>query len=358
MIVLEDLSLTTGDFRLDRISLSVAKGEYRVLLGPTGAGKTVLLEIIAGIRVPDQGTISINGKNMEGVPPEHRGAALVYQDYSLFPHMTVTENIGFGLKQGHKDQKEQEQIVSDLLSRFRLLSFRDRYPGTLSGGEQQRVAIARALAVQPEILLLDEPFAALDPLIRQEHILLMQQIRRERGFTIVQVSHSREEAFALADQVAVIMEGRLVQAGTCEEVFFHPATPDVARFAGIENLFSGTVSRTGDGTMEVNVNGMVFRANGDLAAGRAVTLCIRGRDLQIAPAGTAPGPHQTCLTGAISGITPMEYIIRAEISGPFPLIAILPREPSVQPLQPGQMVTILIDATAVHVIPSGQEETL
>lgn len=358
MIDLDRLSLDVGPVGIRDLSLAIKPETWTFIIGPSGAGKTLILEAIAGLHTVEGGRILIRGADVSGVSPEKRGVALVYQDYSLFPHITVAENIGFGLKQGHKTHKEQEQIVSDLLYRFRLLSFRDRYPGTLSGGEQQRVAIARALAVQPEILLLDEPFAALDPLIRQEHILLMQQIRRECGLTIIQVSHSREEAFALADQVAVIMEGRLVQAGTCDEVFFHPATPDVARFAGIENIFSGTVSRTGDGKTEVDVNGMVFHANGDLTAGRAVTLCIRGRDLQIVPAGTAPGPHQTCLTGVISAVTPMEYMIRAEISGPFPLIAILLREPSVQPLQLGQMLTILIDATAVHVIPSGQEETL
>ena len=356
MIELDRLSIDVGSAGIRDLSLAIQPKTWTFIIGPSGAGKTLILEAIAGLHSVEGGRILILGADVSGLSPEKRGIALVYQDYSLFPHMTVAENIGFGLKQGGKSRKDQEQIVSDLLNRFRLLSFRDRYPGTLSGGEQQRVAIARALAVQPEILLLDEPFAALDPQIREEHILLMQQIRRERGLTIVQVSHSREEAFALADQVAVIMEGRLVQAGTCEEVFFHPATPDVARFAGIENILSGTISWSGDGITEVDVNGIVFHAKGALAVGRPVTLCIRGRDLQIAPAGSAPGTHQTSLSGVISGITLMEYMIRVEIRGQFPLIAILPREHPVQPLQCGQMVSILIDAAAVHIIPSGQKE--
>ncbi|MDD1683588.1 MAG: ABC transporter ATP-binding protein, partial [Methanoregula sp.] len=351
MIGLDQLSIDIGPAGIRDISLAIKPRTWTFIIGPSGAGKTLILEAIAGLHTMGGGRILMRGIDVSGVSPEKRGIALVYQDYSLFPHMTVAENIAFGPRRGNKSQKEQEQIVTELLNRFRLLPFRDRYPGTLSGGEQQRVAIARALAVQPEILLLDEPFAALDPLIRQEHIILMQQIRRERGLTIVQVSHSREEAFALADQVAVIMEGRLVQAGTCEEVFYHPVTPDVARFAGIENIFSGTVLTTSEGTMEVDVNGWIINANGNLTAGNPVTLCISGRDLQIAPAGTAPGPHQTCMTGVISGVTPKEYMIRAEISGPVPLVAILPREHPVQHRQSGQMVTILIDATAVHVIP-------
>jgi ABC-type Fe3+/spermidine/putrescine transport system ATPase subunit len=357
MIELDRLSIEVGPAGIRDLSLAIKPKTWTFIIGPSGAGKTLILEAIAGLHAVEGGRILKRGADVSGLPPEKRGIALVYQDYSLFPHMTVGENIGFGLKQGGKTRNEQEQIVSDLLNRFRLLPLRDRYPGTLSGGEQQRVAIARALAVQPEILLLDEPFAALDPQIREDHILLMQQIRRERGLTIIQVSHSREEAFALADQVAVIMDGRLVQVGTCEEVFFRPATSDVARFAGIENLFSGTVSRTGNGITDVDVNGIVFLAKGEFTAGRPVTLCVRGRDLQIAPAGTVPGPHQTCLNGVISGITPMEYVMRVEISGALPLVAMVPREHPAYLLQPGQMVTILIDAAVVHVIP-GHKESL
>lgn len=358
MIAIEHLSLDVGSAGIRDLSLVIKPKTWVFIIGPSGAGKTLILEAIAGLHTPEKGRILIHNTDVSGLSPEKRGIALVYQDYSLFPHMTVAENIAFGLKQGNKSSEEREEIVSDLLNRFRLLRFRDRYPGTLSGGEQQRVALARALAVQPELLLLDEPFAALDPQIREEHILLMQQIRRERGLTIVQVSHSREEAFALADQVAVIMEGRLVQAGTCEEIFFQPATPEVARFARIENIFSGTVSWSGDGMIAVDVNGTSFRALAEIPAGRPVTLCIRGRDLQIAPDGTAPGPYQTCLTGLISELTPMEFGIRAEMSGPCPLVAILPREVPAQSLQRGRMVTILIDAAAVRVIPSDLKETV
>lgn len=358
MIAIEHLFVDVGPVGIRDLSLAIKPKTWTFIVGPSGAGKTLILEAIAGLRTPEKGRILIRGTDISDLSPERRGIALVYQDYSLFPHMTVAGNIAFGLKQGNKSTKEQERIVTDLLNRFCLLPFRDRYPGTLSGGEQQRVAIARALAVQPEILLLDEPFAALDPLIRQDHVLLMQQIQRERGLTVIQVSHSREEAFALADRVAVIMQGRLVQAGTCDEVFLHPATPEVAWFAGIENIFSGTVFRSNNGTLDVDVKGMVFRALGNVPVGRQVTLCIPGRDLQVAPAGTAPGPHQTCLTGILSGITPMEYMIRVEISGPCRLIAILPKEHPAQFLEHGELVTVLINATAVRVLLSETKENL
>jgi ABC-type Fe3+/spermidine/putrescine transport system ATPase subunit len=349
MIVLDRVSLDVGPSGIRDLTLEIRPGSWTFIIGPSGAGKTLILEAIAGLH-PTKGRILIRGKDVSGSSPDQRGVGLVYQDYSLFPHMTVAENIGFGLRLGHRDPKEQAEIVAALLARFRLLPFRDRYPGTLSGGEQQRVAIARALAIQPEILLLDEPFAALDPQIRQEHIHLIQQIRRERGLTIVQVSHSREEAFALADQVAVIMGGRLVQAGTCGEIFSRPATPDVARFAGIENLFAGTVLESDNGIMTVDAAGQVFRAAGPLPAGQRVTLCIRGRDLQVAPAGTAPGPQQTRISGEILEITPLEHLIRAAIAGPLPLVALLPRDcPDL--IRPGRKVTVLIDAPAIHVIP-------
>jgi molybdate/tungstate transport system ATP-binding protein len=357
MIGLDRLSLDVGPAGIRDLSLAIKPETWTFIIGPSGAGKTLVLEAIAGIHPVKEGRILIHGADVSGVCPEKRGIALVYQDYSLFPHMTVGENIGFGLRQGHKTREEQEKIILDLLSRFRLLQLRDRYPGTLSGGEQQRVAIARALAIQPAILLLDEPFAALDPEIRKDNIQLMQQIRHECGLTIVQVSHSREEAFALADQVAVIIGGRMVQAGTCEEVFFHPATPAVARFAGIENIFSGTLTGTGAGKAEADVNGVIFPVKSGLASGRQVTLCIRGRDLQLVPSPISPSPDQTCLTGVITGITHMEHITRAEINGPVPLVAILPLGRPVQSLQIGQTVNILIDSAAIHVIPSGHEET-
>jgi len=185
MIALEDLSVSMGDFRLERITVDVVDGEYLVILGPSGAGKTVLLEIIAGLRTPDTGKVTVNKRNMAGVLPEHRGVALVYQDYSLFPHMTAAENITYGLKMQKRSVPEIRERVDTLLENFGISSLKDRYPGSLSGGEQQRVAIARALATNPSVLLLDEPFASLDPRTRDECIRVMQDLKETRSITII-----------------------------------------------------------------------------------------------------------------------------------------------------------------------------
>ena len=163
MIVLEHVSLSLGDFSLHDVDLRINKGEYLVLMGPSGAGKTVLLETIAGLRFPDNGRILLDGIDVSSIPPEKRRIAIVYQDYSLFPHMTAFENIAFGLRLRNVSGSETEQRVRSLLREFNLDHLMDRYPSSLSGGEQQRVALARALAVKPDILLLDEPFSALDP---------------------------------------------------------------------------------------------------------------------------------------------------------------------------------------------------
>jgi molybdate/tungstate transport system ATP-binding protein len=253
MIALEDLSVAVGNFRLDRISLQISDREYLVLLGPSGAGKTVVLEAIAGLRVPDSGMVTINRRNMAGVPPEHRGTALVYQDYSLFPHMTVAENVAYGLKMQKRSVLETVDRVDALLTDFGISSLKNRYPGSLSGGEQQRVAIARALATEPTVLLLDEPFASLDPNNRDECIRVMHELKESQPITVIQVSHSIDEAYALADTVAVLIDGRIAQTGTPDEIFSHPRSLEVAQFIGMENVLTGIVMSNESGRSQINV---------------------------------------------------------------------------------------------------------
>ncbi len=241
MIEIENLSLPVGRFSLKDISFQVGKGEYFVILGPTGSGKTLLLETIAGIRFPQTGRIWFEGKEVTGCPPAARGVGFVYQDYLLFPHLTVQKNIEFGLRCrgiSRREIKEKVSRISNIIGIGELLS---RYSETLSGGEKQRVALARALAIEPSILLLDEPVSALDPSTQFSILEELKKIQQRLKPTTIHITHNFEEAIFLADRIGVIKEGRIVQVGEMEEVFRHPATEFVATFVGAENLFEGEI---------------------------------------------------------------------------------------------------------------------
>ncbi len=241
MIRVEDLSLIVGKFSLKDISFQVGRGEYFVILGPTGSGKTLLLETIAGIRSPKTGKIWFEGKEVTEFPPAAREVGFVYQDYLLFPHLTVQKNIEFGLRCrgiSRREIKEKVSRISDIIGIGEMLS---RYPDTLSGGEKQRVALARALAIEPSILLLDEPVSALDPSTQFDILEELKKIHRKLKPTTIHITHNFEEALFLADRIGVIKEGRIVQVGELEEVFRKPATEFVATFVGAENLFEGEI---------------------------------------------------------------------------------------------------------------------
>lgn len=316
MIALEQVSLTLGEFTLRDITLRIKKGEYLVILGPSGAGKTVLLEVIAGLRAVDSGTVSINGRDVSGVLPEHRGTALVYQDYSLFPHMTAAENIAYGLKIQRKSVQEITKRVDAMLADLGISSLKHRYPASLSGGEQQRVAIARALAVKPQILLLDEPFAALDPGTREECMRLMMAVKKSQGLTIIQVSHSREEAYGLSDRVALIIDGSLIQTGTADSIFHDPQSPAAAKYAGIDNIFRGTILSC-DGTYSVvESEGHQIILKGIAQVGTLVTICIAAENISIARELQVSADNRiNTLSGIVSDILPMEQCQKIRIAG-------------------------------------------
>ena len=324
MIALEKVALALGEFSLRDVTLHVSKGEYLIVMGPSGAGKTVLLETIAGLRTPDTGKITVNQRDMDGIPPEHRGTALVYQDYSLFPHMTASENIAFGLKMQKKTAPEIRERVDSLLADFGISSLKDRYPGSLSGGEQQRVAIARALAVRPEILLLDEPFAALDPRTREECMRMMLGVKKSQNLTILQVSHSREEANALSDRVALIIDGSIVQTGSADDIFRTPQTIAGARYAGIENIFRGQVLSC-DGTFStLDIDGHQITIKSKAPVGECVTICIAGEDVSLVeePQSTRDTILNT-VSGTVTDILMMEHSVKIRIEGTLPLMAVI-----------------------------------
>ncbi len=240
MLRAEGISKDWKEFHLRDITFEVKEGEHFIILGPSGAGKTVLLEIIAGIIEPDKGRVYLNGRDVTDLPPEKRGLAYVPQNYALFPNMSVFDNIAFGLKVRKVPKPEIERKVREISKVLGIEHLLHRKPRTLSGGEQQRVALARALAVEPPLILLDEPFANLDVQTRSRLIGEMKRWREELGFTALHVTHSFEEAVSLGDRVGVMLNGRLVQVGSVKEVFSKPASEEVARFLGFENIIEGT----------------------------------------------------------------------------------------------------------------------
>ncbi|ASJ06485.1 ABC transporter ATP-binding protein [Thermococcus pacificus] len=224
------------DFKLEIGELKVKDGEFLTLLGPSGCGKTTTLRMIAGFERPDRGEILFDGKPVNDLPPYERGIGIVFQDYALFPHMTVFKNIAFGLEMKRLPKPEIERKVRWALELVGLTGFENRYPEQLSGGQQQRVALARALVVEPEVLLLDEPLSNLDAKIRERLRGEIKRIQRELGITTIYVTHDQEEAMAVSDRIAVMNVGRVEQVGKPLELYYRPKTEFVARFLGLSNI--------------------------------------------------------------------------------------------------------------------------
>ena len=241
-IEVQSISKRFGDFRaLDDVALEVPEGSLTALLGPSGSGKSTLLRIVAGLEAPDSGVVLIDGSDVTSARPQERGIGFVFQHYAAFTHMTVRENIAFGLRIRKRPRAEVRERVDELLSLVGLTTWAEQRPAQLSGGQRQRMALARALAVAPRVLLLDEPFGALDANVRAELRRWLRRLHDEQGVTTVLVTHDQEEALVMSDRVAVMSEGRVVQIGSPAEIYEHPRTAFVANFIGDANVFTGTV---------------------------------------------------------------------------------------------------------------------
>lgn len=246
MIEVRGLNLSLGNFRIENLNLTVREGTFNVLLGPTGAGKTLILESIVGLRKMQGGQIRIGEDEVQHLPPEKRGISYVPQDLALFPHLTVEKNLAFGLRASPDDLLKDGSYLARLVETLKIEHLLQRHPHGLSGGEKQRVALGRALAPSPRLLLLDEPLAALDPALKDEIQQLLISLHRSLGFTALHVTHDLDEAYLLGGRINVLIGGRLEQSGQREEVFLHPRTLEVARFLGLRNLFPGRVLKTGE----------------------------------------------------------------------------------------------------------------
>ncbi len=245
MLQLESIGKRFGAFELKDVSLTINDGEYFVLLGPSGVGKTVLMEIIAGLIGPDKGRILWDGTEITSRPPEARGFSVVYQDYALFPHLTVRQNIAYGLDAASAPADKIRRQVAGLAETLRIKEILDRYPKSLSGGEQQRVALARALAVEPQLLLLDEPLSAVDVNTRLRLRKELKRINTELNVPVLHITHDPQEAITLGDRICVMLDNRIRQVGTAAELFHEPCEPDVARFLGMQNILPVTRVKAG-----------------------------------------------------------------------------------------------------------------
>jgi len=272
MLEIHDLSLKIKNFKLKNINLKLNKKDYLTVIGPTGSGKSILLETIAGFYKPDRGKILIDGEDVTNYPPERRKISIVYQDFALFPHMTVLENIVYGLKKVKKNYSCSE--VEEIAEKLGILQLLNRKPETLSGGEKQRVAIARALIVKPKILLMDEPFSALDCVTREKLRNMMREIVKTYKTTVVHVTHDFDDVFSLSNKVAVMREGRIVQSGDLENVFSKPKDSFVSDFLGINRL-EGLVIGEENGNAVIKIENLVLRLVDRTKIGERVTVAIR-----------------------------------------------------------------------------------
>ena len=299
-IAVQDLTKRFGPLEVvGRASFSIAEGELFTLLGPSGCGKTTLLRLIAGFYAPDEGEVLFDGRRVNDVPPHERGIGMVFQNYALWPHMTVFDNVAYGLKLrgvGHGDIAAR---VGAVLDKVQLGGLGERYPGQLSGGQQQRVALARALVLNPKILLLDEPLSNLDAKIRIQVRAEIRKLQKELGITTVYVTHDQEEALTLSDRIAVFNKGRIFQVGAPKELYERPTSRFVADFIGINNIIAGTVRAVEAYGVRVDttLGELQARPNAQLRAGDRCLLCIRPENVAL---DDASGGERNRLKGTIA----------------------------------------------------------
>lgn len=346
MIELEGVSATAGSFGLHDIHLAVAAGAWGIVLGPAGSGKTTLLETIAGVRRAIRGRILLHGADATAVQPERRGVGLVHQHAWLFPHLSVQENIAYGTSDHH--------MVRELAARLGADTLLARPITSLSGGERQVVALARALAPSPSILLLDEPFAALDPRRRRRVRTELHRIHRERGMTVLHVTHDFDEAGTLGDIAIVLDVGRVVQAASPATLFRQPATGAVADFLGADNVLSGMIERSGGGddtlaTLRFVGEGIILSAVGDHSGGAGHAV-IRGEDVVLSRGASGGNSMRNALAGRVSELAPRGVLMRVSVDfGAVVIVAVVTAAAARElDLEVGTPVVASMKATAVH----------
>jgi molybdate/tungstate transport system ATP-binding protein len=349
MIGIRNLSVSFPDFRLDGVDLTVAAGEFFALLGPTGAGKTLVLESIVGLVAIDGGAITIGDRDVTHLAPEKRGVGIVYQDHALFPHLTVYENITYGLRYRQSGRNGAVDRLNFLIDRLRLKRLLQRSVVQLSGGEKQRVALARALAVDPAVLLLDEPLSSLDPNFREEIRDILRQLHRETAITVLMVTHDFSEAHYLARRGAVLNNGRIEQIDTIDTLFQRPATAFVAEFVGMKNVFPARLENG-----RARLQNTTLLQTGTRGEGPCY-VAVRPEHVQL----LGQPPAQTivnCLPGRIHRISNLGIfaVLAVQTAGPRFESVIPTSEVMARGLREGERVYLAIAPEAIHVIETAQ----
>lgn len=346
MIKLLNVSKRIGDFSLNNINLNINDNEYFVILGPTGSGKTVIFEIISGMYKPDEGEVWINEQNVSTAYPEDRHIGFVCQDYMLFPHLNVKENIIFSLKLKKTPQNLINQKLDKMVNLLNIENLLNRNPSTLSGGEQQRVAIARALVTEPEVLLLDEPLSALDPRSKELFQQELKNIHQQTKTTTIHITHDFNEALVLADQIGIMQNGKIVQVGKPKEVFLKPSSQFVAEFVGMKNIYNGEIIN--ESTFKyVRINSVHLRVVSELKGKVRVTICPE--DIIIAHKNFSSSA-QNMINAKIVEIIPQGSFIKVILDAGITMVALITRRALDDlNLECGQNVWAIFKTTAVHV---------
>jgi ABC-type sugar transport system ATPase subunit len=313
MITLQNISKDLGEFHLRDVSMEIYDGEYFVFIGPTGAGKSILLETLAGIYTPDKGRILMDGRDITNIPSRERNIGMVYQDYALFPYLNVDDNIAFGLKNRKMEKQDIRDKVDELKEFLGIAHLAHRYPGTLSGGEQQKVAMARAIAIEPRVLLLDEPLSALDSQTKSHLRDGLTKVNKEYGITMVHVTHDQTEGIILADRIGVLMHGQLMQVGDSKEIFNRPVNEEMASFVGMENILYGSVVGSDEGIAEVRTtDGDTIFALTDLSEGE-VRVYVRPEDILLSTE-ECDSSAQNHVLSSIASLQDMGPLVRVTLA--------------------------------------------
>ena len=284
-VEVKNLVKTYGDvYALKNVDLKIAEGEYFVLLGPSGGGKTTLLRSIGGFIRPDSGNVTIKGQNVDNLPPEKRPTSMVFQGFALFPHMSVSQNIGYGLKLKSIEKEVIFSKVNKMMDLVGLTGLSNRMPHELSGGQQQRVQLARALILENDVLLLDEPLSALDAQLRKDMCIELKRLQKTVGITFVHVTHNQEEAMSVADRIAIIADGEMLEEGTPEEIYSNPKNKFTAEFIGEKNIFDGTIVKFSKKSITIDIGNdfiEIINKDYDIKKNQTVSLSIKSESIEI-----------------------------------------------------------------------------
>ena len=346
---------------VDHINLDIRPGEFITLLGPSGCGKTTTLRMIAGFEDATSGQVMLDGENMVVVPPNRRPMSMVFQSYALFPHLSVRENVAYGLRLRKKSAEEIKEEVDIALAAMNLTAMADRAPSQLSGGQQQRVALARAMVVRPKVLLFDEPLSNLDAKLRVKMRVEIRRMQKRLGISSVYVTHDQSEAMAMSDRIVVMNSGRIEQVDTPEEIYLHPASVFVADFVGRANFVPAQAQEVGeDGMAEIEALGQKIRVHSSEGAkeavreGKETVVLVRPESMRIQPTGEKPATLTGSLGQVVTSIfygETVEYEIETEFGS---LVCVVSDPRAEDLLEEGQYVRLGIEAEKAWLLPSGE----